>query len=214
MRSDPGRPSGPDTAAAPPDKVSAARDAILSATAVLLTEQGLGATRTRDVTARAGVSTGLLNHYFTWRALRAEALGLALRAGLDAVLPEASGTPADPRGDLERLARGAFDEGADPLWRLWVEATEAAPGDPAVARVLAQATGELVARIADRLAQGARLGLWRCSDPQGAAFRLMALHDGLAGLILSGLPGLTRADATAHLATALSLECPPLEGPR
>ncbi|MFN4101546.1 MAG: TetR/AcrR family transcriptional regulator [Pararhodobacter sp.] len=196
------------------DKGSAARRAILEATAALLAEQGLSATRTRDVTARAGVSTGLLNHYFTWGALRAEALGLALRAGLDAVLPTAGGTSPDPRGELERLAQSAFDEGSDPLWRLWVEATEAAPTDPAVAQVLAQATGDLVARIADRLDHGAQLGLWRCADPQGAAFRLMALHDGLAGLILSGLPGLTRADATAHLATALALECPPFEAPQ
>ncbi|MFN4173175.1 MAG: TetR/AcrR family transcriptional regulator [Pseudorhodobacter sp.] len=203
-------PSGDQDATA--DKGSAARRAILSATAGLLAEQGLSATRTRDVTARAGVSTGLLNHYFTWAALRAEALGLALRAGLDAVLPATGGTPLDPRGELEALAQGAFDEGSDPLWRLWVEATEAAPTDPAVAAVLAQATHDLVVRIAERLDLGARMGLWRCADPQGAAFRLMALHDGLAGLILSGLPGLTRADATAHLATALALECPPAGG--
>ncbi|MFN4158882.1 MAG: TetR family transcriptional regulator C-terminal domain-containing protein [Gemmobacter sp.] len=196
------------------DKGGTTRKAILAATAALLAEQGLGATRTRDVTARAGVSTGLLNHYFTWGALRAEALGLALREGLDAVLPEVGATLPDPRRDLAALAQGAFEQGSDPLWRLWVEATEAAPADPGVAAVLAQATGDLVGRIADRLDLGVRRGLWRCADPKGAAFRLMALHDGLAGLILSGLPGLSRADASAHLAAALALECPPTEGPQ
>lgn len=178
------------------------------ATAELFSERGLGATRTRDVTARAGVSTGLLNHHFSWNQLRAEALGIALTTGLDNLLPNTQPGVYDPRGDLDRLAESAFDDTADPLWRLWVEATEAAPTDTALAGVLAKATTELVDRIANRLQDGVTLGYWRCGDPRSAAFRLMALHDGLAGLVLSDLPGLTRADASAHLRVAFALECP------
>ncbi len=185
------------------------RNAILSATAQLFVERGLTATRTRDVTACAGVSTGLLNHYFSWAQLRAEALDLALKHGLDQILPAANLQSDDPRGDLERLADSAFDDAADPLWRLWIEATEAAPADQAVAQALADSTGVLVTRIAGRLRRGIELGCWTCADPDGAAFRLMALHDGLAGLILSGLPELTRSAASKHMAVALALECPP-----
>ncbi|WP_430514612.1 TetR/AcrR family transcriptional regulator [Pannonibacter phragmitetus] len=49
------------------------RSRILSATAELLMEQGLLAVQTRMVTERAGVGTGLLNHYFRWPDLRAQA---------------------------------------------------------------------------------------------------------------------------------------------
>lgn len=186
------------------------RDAILSATAALFAERGLTATRTRDVTIRAGVSTGLLNHHFSWSQLRAEALGLALTAGLDELLPLAGSETHDPRAELDRLAQRAFDDTVDPLLRLWVEATEAAPADPALAGVLAKATDELVDRIANLLQSGAALGFWRCADARGAAFRLMALHDGLAGLVLSDFPSLTRAQASAHLRIAFALECPRL----
>ena len=39
--------------------------------------------------------------------------------------------------------------------------------------------------------RGVDLQLWRCPDPPATAFRLSALHDGLVGMLLTGLPGLT-----------------------
>jgi AcrR family transcriptional regulator len=193
--------SGP--AAAP---AGGARAAILAATVQLLRERGLTATRTRDVTALAGLSTGLLNHYFTWNALRAAALEQVMAQGLATLWP--SDAESDPRQLMEALAESAFSDTLDPLWRLWVEAVEAASTDPAIADVLMHANNAFVARIGECLKRGAERGVWRCPDPDGAAFRLMALHDGLVGMVLTGLPGLTRASAIAHWRTAFGLECP------
>jgi AcrR family transcriptional regulator len=185
-----------------------ARAAILQAAAHLLRERGLTATRPRDVTALAGVSTGLLNHYFTWNVLRATALAQVLTEGLEALLPAAAVLDPDPRTILDTLVEAVFAEEADPLWRLWVEAVEAAPTDPAMADALSRASAAYVDRIAACLERGVKLQLWRCPDPAATAFRLSALHDGLVGMLLTGLPRLTRAGAITHMRTAFLLECP------
>ena len=58
------------------------RKQLVEATIALVLEAGLRATKTRDVTERAGVGTGLLNHYFRWPELRA----LAWRKLFEAVI--------------------------------------------------------------------------------------------------------------------------------
>lgn len=186
-----------------------ARAAILQAAVQLLRERGFVATRTRDVTALAGLSTGLLNHYFTWQALRASALQQVLAEGLDELLPAASATHPDPRLILDTLVEDAFAESADPVWRLWIEAIEAAPTDPAIVQAISDASSGFANRLAACLLRGVELGVWRCPDPAGSAFRLMALHDGLVGMLLTGMPGITRAVAVTHMRTSFSLECPP-----
>jgi AcrR family transcriptional regulator len=186
-----------------------ARAAILQAAVQLLRERGLVATRTRDVTALAGLSTGLLNHYFTWQALRAAALQQVLAEGLDELLPDAAATHPDPRLILDTLVEAVFAESADPLWRLWVEAVEAAPTDPTIVQAISDVSSGFASRLAACIVRGVELGVWRCADPDGSAFRLMALHDGLAGMLLTGIPGLTRAAAVTHMRTAFSLECAP-----
>lgn len=184
-----------------------ARAAILQSAVQLLRERGLAATRTRDVTALAGLSTGLLNHYFTWQSLRVAALQQVLAEGLDELLPETAATHADPRLILDTLIEASFSPSADPLWRLWIEAVEAAPTDSAVGEVIAEASDGFVSRMAECIVRGVELGQWRCADPSGAAFRLMALHDGLVGMLLTGLAGLSREAAVAHMRTAFGLEC-------
>lgn len=200
--------TGSGTAAGPTAAdTGGARAAILQATVQLLRERGLVATRTRDVTALAGVSTGLLNHYFTWNALRAAALSQVLTEGLEALLPAAAVSSPDPRTILDGLVEAVFAEEVDALWRLWVEAVEAAPTDSAIADALSATSGAWVDRIAACVQRGVDLQLWRCPDPPATAFRLSALHDGLVGMLLTGLPGLTRPAAITHLRTAFLLEC-------
>lgn len=181
------------------------REELVAAAAELIAGRGLASVRTRDVTARAGVGVGLLNHYFTWSELRAEALGRVLGQGRDRLLGLGATTPPARR---DALLRAAFDAGNDPLWQVWVEAGEAARTDPALARVLEAAMVAFVADVAALIAEGAASGDWACPDPEGAAIRLLALHDGLLGHLMSGVPALTREECMAHLAHVFALECP------
>ena len=181
------------------------REALITTTAALLLEQGLSATRTRDVTTRAGVGVGLLNHYFSWSALRAAALGRVLQESVARIAPH--GDAADPQATLEAFLSASFSADTDPLWRLWIEAIDAAMSDPEVARATEGAARDLHARLSGCLAAGTASGLWRCADPAGAALRILAAQDGFSGFVLGGVPRIPRGDAEAHLRHVVALEC-------
>ncbi|WP_019956093.1 TetR/AcrR family transcriptional regulator [Yoonia vestfoldensis] len=178
------------------------RAAILAAAADLIREKGVAAVRTRDVTARAGVGIGLLNHYFKWNELRALAAAQALWAEIDRVVPDA---PAPDR-QLDVFLSRAFGEDADPLWRLWIEVTDLAMSDPDMARAAEGCAEGMVNELAAILEQGAAGHLWHCPVPHAAALRILAFHDGLVGFVLTGLPKVERADAAAHLKRFVALE--------
>jgi AcrR family transcriptional regulator len=187
------------------------REEIVTATVALMREQGLAALTTRDVTGRLGVGAGLLNHYFTWSELRALAFERLIRADLDAPLPAGD----SPTAELAALLDGAFLPDADPGWRVWMEAIEAARNDPALDAAVARCEAMLLDRIAMILAAGHASGAWRCADPRATAWRVLALHDGLVGFLLATPPRVTRAEAGRHLRHLVALECAgwvPLDG--
>jgi AcrR family transcriptional regulator len=181
------------------------RETLIGVTAALFMEQGLAVTRTRDVTVRAGVGVGLLNHYFGWAELRALALGRALGAAVARIVPHAEG--ADPAATREAFAAAAFARDSDALWRLWIEAVDAAMSDPGIAAATEAAARDLHARLSGCLAAGTAAGLWACPDPAGAALRVLAAQDGFAGFVLSGVPRIERAEAEAQLRHILVAEC-------
>ncbi|MBL9047022.1 MAG: TetR family transcriptional regulator C-terminal domain-containing protein [Tabrizicola sp.] len=171
---------------------------ILKAAADVLQEVGLQAATTRAVTDRAGVGRGLLNHYFRWPELRAMAW--------EAVFAEVAATEEAPQKALETWLATAFMPEARAYWRLWLEATDLAATDPAMAAALGRVQRRLLAALANSLAQGSAAGHWRCADAEATALRLTALQDGLAGLLLAGTTDLTPAQAEDHLRRAVALE--------
>lgn len=184
------------------------REALIAATAALIAEQGPASVRTRDVTARAGVGVGLLNHYFSWSELRAAGLERVLTDALAGVLEPSDSPDGGPDAAIAAVLTGAFDPVHDPIWQVWIEAEDLARTDAALAGVLAEATGRAQAGLAHLIAAGVAQGLWSCPDPAATALRLLALHEGLLGFLMAGAPALDRAEATAHLAQAFALECP------
>lgn len=183
----------------------------MTATVALMRERGLAALTTRDVTGRLGVGAGLLNHYFGWSELRALAFERLIRADLDAPAPPGE-TPA---AALASLLDGAFLPDADPGWRVWMEAMEAARTDPALNAAVTRCEALLLDRIALILEAGHAAGAWRCADPRATAWRVLALHDGLVGFLLAHPPRITRAEAGRHLRHLVALECAgwvPLDG--
>lgn len=189
----------------------ARREAIVEAARRVLLAKGLAAATTRDVTAEAGVAAGLLRHYFAWADLRALAFARILRDDLDASLAARRTDP--PAEVLADLIDGAFDAAEDPVWRLWIEASDLAPGDPAMVRAAAEATALWQAELAALFARGAAAGAWTCADPEGAAWRVVAALSGLTALALASQE-LTRAEATHHLRVTVGHECrPPGPGP-
>ncbi len=176
-------------------------DLIRRAAAEVFLEQGLHGATTRAVTDRAGVGRGLLNHYFRWPELRAEAWS--------AIFAEVAGAqfPAGiaPDDALERYLATAFDPEARAYWRLWPEATDLAGSDPVMAKRLRLANRTMIATMEDCLAAGTEAGIGQMDDPAGAALRISALYDGLAGMLLARTANLTEAKAEANLRVAVRL---------
>jgi len=179
------------------------RTQILHAAADVLLEAGIRLATTRSVTRRAGVGTGLLNHYFRWPDLRAAAWRWIFTQVLDAQFPG----DLPPDAGLDRYLATGFTPDSRRYWVLWVEAGELAGTDPAMARALQDIQQQIWDRLTAVLMAGRVAGHWHLDDPRGTAIRLGALYDGLVGLLLADVPGLDPAGAERHLRTAFRLEC-------
>lgn len=171
------------------------RDRIIEATAALLVEQGLLTVQTRTVTERAGVGTGLLNHYFRWPELRA----IAWEAIFSSVAEDMRRDGETPPEAMHRFFTDSFSEDARPFWRLWIEAESLALQDPAMAEAVASIRHQLRDVLTGILAEGVARADWSLEAPRATALRLEAMRDGLAGLLLGADAELDEDKAEAHL---------------
>ncbi len=181
---------------------------LISATAEIMLRRGFSAATTRDVTGQVGVGSGLLNHYFSWEELRRLGFEAVAQYGTDATFPHPR--KDDPLRTLRRLIREAFSRHADPYWRVWVEAIDEAATDRKLAAVVGHCAEQFRQRLEALLREGVDSGAWSCADPPGAAWRILAMHDGLVGFLFGGAPPLSRRAATQHFRIAVAHE---LEGP-
>lgn len=163
------------------------------------------AASTRDVAAALDVGNGLINHYFKWCDLRALAFDHIVRADLDRTLLSRASEPADIVA--AELINTAFHPKWDFLWRVWIEGCEIAGTDATLSKMVTTATDLWRRSLSDLMVRGEREGRWACSDPEGAGWRLLALLDGLVGLLLLDNSPLSRSNATTHLRVAFRYEC-------
>jgi AcrR family transcriptional regulator len=157
------------------------RDHIFQAAVQLFLEKGLLATQTRDVTDRAGVGTGLLNHYFRWPELRA-AVWSSIFEIVAQDLRQLDETAEDA---LERFFSNSFAEEARPFWRLWIEGEGLSGKDPLLAQAVLIARTNMRDRLTAILVDGAAHKKWSLQSPRLKAIQLETLRDGLAGLLLA-----------------------------
>lgn len=156
------------------------RQAMIEATARCLAEKGVGGTSVRAICARAGVSSGLLTHYFDGvdaliLATYAD-VGARVSAALDAAI-EAAGD--DPRDRLRACLQANFREPIlDPdLLATWIAFWSLVKSDPQIAAVHANVYGGTRAQM-EALLQAAAPAL-SPSQTRIAAISLTALVDGL-----------------------------------
>lgn len=171
------------------------RDRIIEATAALLVEQGLLTLQTRAVTERAGVGTGLLNHYFRWPELRV----IAWEAVFSRLAQDMQRDGETPPEAMHRFFTDSFSENARPFWRLWIEAESLALQDPAMAEAVASIRNQLRDVLTGILVEGVARADWALEAPRATALRLEAMRDGLAGLLLGADAELDEDKAEAHL---------------
>jgi len=142
--------------------------------------RGLPNTRTADVAAAAGVSQALVFYHFESKdKLLAQAFAYAAEqdlAQLDKVLAGSSG----PLGKLRAILRMYAPTGSSKAWAMWIDGwaeSMRVPELEAVSRKLDMRWKEALTEV---ISAGVDKGVFTCDDPVGAAWRLVALIDGLA----------------------------------
>ncbi|MEZ5221625.1 MAG: TetR family transcriptional regulator C-terminal domain-containing protein [Ilumatobacteraceae bacterium] len=158
---------------------AARREAIVDAALRVARRKGLGTTTVRDVAAELGCSSGLIHHYFT-------SMDEVLAAAFDTVAQHdlaateaavgAAPTPTEQLLAFFAAYTRTDDTGSSQLWLdAWAESARH-PALGATSRRSNVAWQRLLAGIVER---GVGDGDFRCDDPDGAAWRLVSLIDGL-----------------------------------
>lgn len=165
-----------------PDRIAERQAQILGAASRVLAERGARALRLSDVADEAGVSIGMVQHYFrtradlllhTFRSAYEEAAG-----ALDAI----SAQEPDPSRRLVQLVRHSIRVDR---WPLWLEYWGAAYREP---EIRSRCEGEYrrwAGHFFDTIEAGVEDGSFTPADPvDDIADRLLVLIDGLAVRLL------------------------------
>ena len=156
------------------------RAAILDAAVEEVCERGFARTTTRHVAARAGVTHGLLHHYFPDHASLLAAAFEKMALEEIAETEEILASDRDPLVQLRELTQPYGPGGGAEAYRFWFEAWAEA-GHSATMRAtserLSLAWYELVRGVIER---GNASGVFRCEHPGETAWMVIALTDAYA----------------------------------
>jgi AcrR family transcriptional regulator len=182
------------------------REAIVDAALAVARRKGLASTTVRDVAKEMGTSSGLIHHYFeTMDEVLATAFervaGTDLKETED--LLEQAG---DPRGALAAFLSSYAPVGEDWAFQLWLDAWAEAARRPVLREASSRLNLAWAALLERAIRDGVRAGAFRTDDPQGAAWRILSLIDGLALQVVAHQTIVDRADMLAWAATATERE--------
>lgn len=159
-----------------------AAQAILAAAAKVFAHRGYAGTKVADIAAEAGVSSGLVHHYFetkadVFRTLIEQVLSAATTVPQEAL--DRTGTPLENlRWMLEQMLLGAAHAPEYYTLALHVQMSEAVPED---VRMLAEERGAGgLTLMTEVVARAQRAGQVREGDPAMLMTHLLAAVQGLA----------------------------------
>ena len=155
-------------------------DDILRAAGEVIAQRGLGNTRTSDVARAAGVSQALMFYHFeTKERLLAQAFTWAAEQDL-ARLEALLGEDAPPLQKLKKLLRWYAPTGSSKSWAMWIDCWAESQRVPELEKVSRRLDLRWKEALSEVITLGVKDGDFVCDDPPSAAWRVMALIDGLA----------------------------------
>jgi AcrR family transcriptional regulator len=182
------------------------REAIVAAAIDVARRKGLASTTVRDVAAMMGTSSGLIHHYF---ASMDEVLAAAfeLVATQDLRLSEQLMAEASSPVDALRVFFRTYTP-ADKDWafQLWLDAWAEAARRAAIQETSRRLNLEWQDLLERTIAAGVRAGAFVCGDPDGAAWRILSLLDGLALQVVAHGTTISRDDVVAWSTEAAERE--------
>ena len=155
-------------------------DSLLRTACDVIVERGLANTRTADVAQAAGVSQALVFYHFaTKERLLAQAFAHAAEQDL-ARLDGVVGSSASPLDKVRRILKLYAPSGRSKAWEMWIDGWSEALRTPELERVSRHLDLRWREALTEVVTDGVKDGSFTCDDPGGAAWRLLALIDGLA----------------------------------
>lgn len=155
-------------------------DGLLRTACDVIVERGLANTRTADVAAAAGVSQALVFYHFeTKERLLAQAFSWAAEQDLlrlDAMV-ESTATPLEK---LKKILKWYAPTGSSKSWAMWIDCWAESLRVPELEKVSRRLDLRWKDALTEVIATGVKEGDFTCEDPAGAAWRIIALIDGLA----------------------------------
>lgn len=155
-------------------------DGLLRTACDVIVERGLANTRTADVAAAAGVSQALVFYHFeTKERLLAQAFSWAAEQDLlrlDAMV-ESTATPLEK---LRKILKWYAPTGSSKSWAMWIDCWAESLRVPELEKVSRRLDLRWKDALTEVIATGVKEGDFTCEDPAGAAWRIIALIDGLA----------------------------------
>jgi len=182
------------------------RAEILETTCEVVIERGFAATRIADVANKLGVSTGLIHYHFdNKQLLLAEAFKFAARKDMARVEGEIAGAPS-ALAKLDRIFALYAPEQDDYAWMLWIDSWGEALRNPAMQAISQELDLQSKQQLEAIINEGVGAKEFTCADPDGTAWRLSALADGLAIQVAAHGGLISRAELRDHLRTAATAE--------
>jgi AcrR family transcriptional regulator len=182
------------------------REAIVAATVDVARGKGLASTTVRDVAAEMGTSSGLIHHYFaSMDEVLAAAFELVATQDLrlsEQLMAEAS-TPVEA---LRIFFRTYTPSDKDWAFQLWLDAWAEAARRPAIQATSRRLNLEWQALLERTIRAGVRSGAFVCPDPDGAAWRILSLLDGLALQVVAHGTTISRDDVVGWSTAATERE--------
>jgi AcrR family transcriptional regulator len=182
------------------------REAIVAATIDVARRKGLASTTVRDVAAEMGTSSGLIHHYF---ASMDDVLAAAFEIVASQDLGMSARLMAEAESPVEALRvffRTYTPSDKDWAFQLWLDAWAEAARRPAIQATSRRLNLEWQALLERTIEAGVCSGAFACRDPEGAAWRILSLLDGLALQVVAHGTTISRQDVVAWSTAAAERE--------
>jgi AcrR family transcriptional regulator len=173
------------------------REAIVAAALGVAVRKGLASTTVRDVAAEMGTSSGLIHHYF-------DSMDDVLAAAFERVARQDLELSARPMATapsaIEALAiffRTYTPADKDWAFQLWLDAWAEAARRPALQATSRRLNLEWQGLLERTIRRGVVDGSFTCTDPSGAAWRILSILDGLALQVVAHGTTVTRERVVA-----------------
>ena len=155
-------------------------DGLLRTACDVIGERGLANTRAADVAAAAGVSQALVFYHFeTKERLLAQAFTWAAEQDLNR-LDAVATSSATPLEKVRKILKWYAPTGSSKSWAMWIDCWSESMRVPELEKVSRRLDLRWKDALTDVIVAGVKEGEFSCPDPTGAAWRVIALIDGLA----------------------------------